>query len=178
MKSTSKAAIFAAFFGLPMVATAFADGPTTTIRTEYLMTLTAPLTSLPIDQSLTIVSVAGGGSVTGKVSGSFVGAGGDWLRTMPSGILRPDIRAAIQTDDKQLIYVTFNGVISCDKPTMDRVMKGELVKSDECCYIGAPTFETQSEKYSWLNAIQTIAKMVEVKLGEGSHVTYDVYLVK
>lgn len=178
MNSVRKFAIFSGCFALMPFTSAVAGGPTTTLQTEYLMTFAFPLSSIPVDKSLTIVNVTGSGTVAGKVNGNVVGAGADWLRAMPSGVLRMDVRGAIQTDDKQVIYVSYNGVVACDKPTMERAAKGELIKSDECYFMAAPTFETSSEKYSWLNRIQTVAKMVEIKLGEGSHITYDVFAVK
>jgi hypothetical protein len=51
-----------------------------------------------------------------------------------------------------------------------------LLKADDCYFIVAPTFETSSERYSWLNATQTIGKMVELK--RGSHIKYDIFLIK
>ena len=41
----------------------------------------------------------------------------------------------------------------CDKETTDRFRKGEAIKVDDCYLISAPTFETKSEKYSWLNDV-------------------------
>lgn len=35
-----------------------------------------------------------------------------------------------------------------------------------------------SEKYAWLNGVQAINKVVEVKLGEGGYVKYDVFIVR
>ena len=60
----------------------------------------------------------------------------------------------------------------------DKGKKGEVLKADECYFVTAPTFQTKSEKYAWLNAIQAIGKMVEQKRGEGSFVKYDIFAVK
>ena len=42
----------------------------------------------------------------------------------------------------------------------------------------APTFQTSSEKYAWLNGVQAVGKMVEVKVGAGGYVKYDVFIVR
>ena len=39
----------------------------------------------------------------------------------------------------------------------------------------APTFETKSEKYGWINAVQAVGKMTSLKFGD--HLDYDVFAV-
>jgi hypothetical protein len=74
-----------------------------------------------VDQSLLIVNVPAGGWVDGaRIKGKLLGPSGDWLLVMPSGVLRLDVRATIQTDDNELIYVSYNGVIQCSKEQSDR----------------------------------------------------------
>ena len=156
-----------------------AGGPTTSVQTEYLMTYHAPLAPpLAVDQSLLVVGVpAAGGWVDGpRIKGKFVGPGGDWLRVMPSGILRLDVRGMIQTDDGDLIFVSFNGAIQCSKEQSDRLNAGEELKTGDCYFITAPTFETKSEKYGWINAVQAVGKMTSLKGGD--HIDYDIFAVK
>jgi Protein of unknown function (DUF3237) len=45
-------------------------------------------------------------------------------------------------------------------------------------FIISPTFETTSKKYAWLNDVVAIGKIVSHKMGEGSHVTYDIFIVR
>jgi Protein of unknown function (DUF3237) len=158
---------------------AVAGGPSTSVQTEYLMTLHAPLAPpLAVDQSLLVVGVPGeGGWVEGpRIKGKLVGPAGDWLRVMPSGILRLDVRGTIQTDDGDLIFVSYNGAIQCSKEQMDRLNAGQELKTGDCYFITAPTFETKSEKYGWINAIQAVGKMVSLKGGD--HIDYDIFAVK
>ena len=159
---------------------ASAGGPETSIQTEYLMTLHAPLDApQAIDQSLLIYNVQPGGGVDGpRIKGKFVGPGADWLRVMPSGVFRLDVRATIQTDDGQFVYVSYGGAIQCSKEQADRLNAGEQLKADDCYFITAPTFQTKSDKYAWLNAVQAVGKMVSVKFGEGSHVRYNIFALK
>jgi Protein of unknown function (DUF3237) len=165
---------------LAMSVPASAGGPETSMQTEYLMTLHAPLDApQAIDQSLLIYNVQSGGWVDGpRIKGKFVGPGADWLRVMPSGVFRLDVRATIQTDDGELVYVSYGGAIQCSKEQADRINAGEQLKADDCYFITTPTFQTRSDKYAWLNAIQAVGKMVSFKAGEGSHVRYNIFALK
>jgi hypothetical protein len=42
-------------------------------------------------------------------------------------------------------------------------MNGEVLKADEIYFLTAPTFQARSETYAWLNHVQAVGKMVEVK---------------
>lgn len=154
---------------------------TTQIKTEYLMTYLAPLESpVAIDGSLQIFNVKPGGWVKGpQVNGTLAAPGADWLRTMPSGVFRLDVRALIRTDDGADIYVSYNGIIQHSKESAERMMKGEVLTDRDMPYfVTAPTFQTSSPKYAWLNGVQAVAKMVEVKAGDGGYVKYDVFVVR
>ena len=159
-----------------------AHAQSTEIKTEYLMTYMAPLDApYAIDSSLVIVNVkATGGWAKGpNISGTFIQPGGDWLRVMPSGALRLDVRATLKTDDGALIYISYNGIIQHSAESAEKMNKGELLTTKDIPYfITAPTFETSSPKYAWLNSVQAINKVVELKLGEGGYVKYDVFIVR
>ena len=154
---------------------------TAQIRTEYLMTYLAPLDPpVAIDGSLQIFNVKPGGWVKGpQINGTLVSPGADWLRVMPSGVFRLDVRALIRTDDGADIYVSYNGIIQHSKESAERLMKGEVLTDKDLPYfVTAPTFQTSSPKYAWLNGVQAVAKMVEVKAGDGGYVKYDVFVVR
>ena len=170
------ASLLAGAIGVP--SSLIAGGPTTSIQTEYLMTLHAQLNPpQAVDQSLLVVNVPAGGWVEGpRIKGKILGPAGDWLRVMPSGIMRLDVRETIQTDDGELIYTSYNGVIQCGKDQMDKLNAGEELKAGDCHFITAPTFETKSEKYGWLNAVQAVGKMISLKGGD--HITYDIFAAK
>jgi hypothetical protein len=168
--------ILAGLLIIPVIA----HGETTQITTEYLMTVYAPL-DLPqqIDNTLFIYNVRDGGWFKGpKISGTLLAPAGDWLRVMPGGISRLDVRCTLKTDDGALIYISYNGIISHSKESFDRLMKGEVLTSKDHYFITAPTMQTSAEKYAWLNYVQCVGKIVEVKVGEGSFVKYDVYVVR
>ena len=155
--------------------------PTTELATEYALTYLAPLDPpVAIDDGMMIVNVRPGGWVKGpNINGKFISPGADWLRIMSSGVFRLDVRGLIQTDDGAHIYVSYNGIIKNSDESAERLNNGELLTDKDIPYfIAAPTFQTSSEKYSWLNEVQTISKMVEIQFGEEGYVKYDLFIVR
>ena len=98
----------------------------TKITTEYIMSYEAPLDPpLAIDEGMMIVNVREGGWVTGpKINGKFIAPGADWLRIMPSGNFRLDVRGLIKTDDDAYIYLTYNGIIKNTPESLERLTNG------------------------------------------------------
>jgi uncharacterized protein DUF3237 len=151
----------------------------TSISTEYLMTMYIQKDpAMVADSNLVISRDQTGGWIRGKVSGKIQGPSADWVtRLLGDGLrLRLDARVTIETDEQEIIYMSYNGRMRCDKESADRFRKGEAIKADDCYLISAPTFQTKSEKYSWLNDVQAIGKMVEYRNGE--HLIYDIFTVK
>ena len=157
------------------------SSPSTQVTTEYIMSYMAPLDPpVAIDDGMMIVNVRPGGWVQGpKISGKFIAPGADWLRIMPSGVFRLDVRGLIQTDDGAHIYMSYNGIIKNSEESAERLNNGELLTEKDIPYfVAAPTFQTSSEKYAWLNEVQTINKMVEIQFGEEGYVKYDLFIVR
>jgi Protein of unknown function (DUF3237) len=155
--------------------------PSTQVTTEYVMSYVAPLDPpVAIDDGMMIVNVRPGGWVKGpKINGKFIAPGADWLRIMPSGAFRLDVRGLIETDDGAHIYISYNGIIKNSEESAERLNNGELLTDKDIPYfIAAPTFQTASEKYDWLNEVQTVNKMVEIQFGEDGYVKYDVFIVR
>ncbi len=155
---------------------------TTQINTEYLMTYQVLLDApTPIDSSLMVINVkpTEGWAKGPKISGTFQAPGADWLRVMPSGALRLDVRAVLNTDDGALIYVTYNGIIQHSPESAEKMSRGEVLTANDIPYfVTAPTFQTSSPTYAWLNSVQAVGKMVEIKLGDGGYVRYDTFIVR
>lgn len=157
------------------------SGPTTSVRAEYLMTYLAYLDPpYQPDSSLLIFNVKPGGWAKGPgISGTFVAPAADWMRILPSGALRLDVRGTLKTDEGDLIYITYNGIIQHSKESAEKMSKGEVLTTKDIPYfVTAPTFQTDSKKFAWLNGVQAINKVVEVKVGEGGYVKYDVFVIR
>jgi hypothetical protein len=159
-----------------------ARAQTTQPQFEYLMTYKAILEPAQlVDNTLLIVNVLPGGWAKGpNISGSFIPPGGDWLRIMPSGALRLDVRATLKTDDGDLLYITYNGIIQHTESSAAKLQAGEkFTHKDIGYFITAPTVQTSSKKYDYLNRVQLINKFVEARLSKDeSYVIYDVFIVR
>ena len=159
-----------------------ARAQTTQPQFEYLMTYKAILEpAYAIDNTLLIVNVLSGGWARGpNISGSFIQPGGDWLRVMPSGALRLDVRATLQTDQGDLLYISYNGVIQHTEASGAKLGAGEkFTYKDIGYFVTAPTIQTSSKKYDYLNRVQLINKFVEARLSKDeSYVIYDVFIVR
>jgi hypothetical protein len=178
MKNISAALAFAlALFGL----NSGAQAQTTQVGTEYLMTVHIPTERVAVDSSLTIVNILPGGTVKGpKITGKILPPGGDWVRVMPSGALRLDVKLTIETDDGALIYMTYGGVVVGSKETSEALARGEVLGENGFPYfVTTPQFQTASPKYDWLNKLQGIGKVASYRRSkEESYVRYDVYAVR
>src|SRR5262245_12824317 len=100
---------------------------TTTIASDYLMTVHAPIAGAPhrIDETFTIFHSDCGWVEGPRIKGTIQSPTADWLRTMPGGSLRVDARMTIATDDGALIYLTYGGVISIAPEDFARMAGGE-----------------------------------------------------
>jgi uncharacterized protein DUF3237 len=150
------------------------------LRTEFLCSLEAELNETralgqtPLGQRY--IADVKGGTVTGRVKGRMLPSGGDWLIIGGDGSGRVDVRAAIEADDGSLIYATYNGRLNIPPeltPTLFDREKVEAVDPSRYYFRTAPTFETSSAKYAWLNRIQAIGVGRITRVG----VTYSVYEV-
>lgn len=75
--------------------------------------------------------------------------------------------------------MTYNGIFVTSKKVTDALSRGEIVTDKTVPYfVTAPTFQTSSEKYSWLNKVQAVGKMVELKRGDGAYIKYDIFIVR
>ena len=154
---------------------------TTQISTEYLMTVYIPTERKAIDSGLTVVNILPGGWVKGpRISGKIIPPGGDWIRTMPSGALRLDVRLTIETDDGAQIYMTYGGVVVGSKEAGEALARGDVLNDKGMPYfITTPQFQTSAEKYNWMNQIQAVGKMAELKRAKNdAYVKYDIFIAR
>jgi hypothetical protein len=94
-----------------------------------------------------------------RLAGDIVEPGGDWAIPSRDGTLMLlDVRQVIRTDDGALVYVSYQG--RCDR--------------GRGTYTVAPTFETDDERYAWLNGVQAIGQ----GRSDGDDIVYEMFEVR
>jgi hypothetical protein len=124
-----------------------------------------------------IIADVSGGRIEGRVKGEILPSGADWLIIGGDGCGRIDVRAAARLDDGAVLYMTYNGRLFIPPDVAGQVMNratAEDVDPARYYFRTAPTFETASQKYGWLNRIQAIGVGRVTKTG----VAYKVYEIK
>lgn len=86
-----------------------------------------------------------------RISGSFKGAGGEWLLVGPDGYGRIDVRAQIETDDGAFIYLQYFGLIDMNDKVQAALATAEGTEFGDQYFYISPRFETGDERYAWLN---------------------------
>ena len=148
------------------------------LKSELLCELTADLDD-PQEIGATphgvrmIVPVIGGTVKGPKLNGETLAFGADWILMRSDGVGELDVRATIRTDDGELIYAYYRGILKVDPEILERVQNGEDVDPSEYYFRTTPVFETGSEKYSWLNQIICVG----VGKIEQKRVRYSVYQI-
>ena len=94
-----------------------------------------------------------------RLNADIVAPGGDWAIPSTDGsIMLLDVRQTLRTDDGALVYVTYQG--RCDR--------------GRGTYTVAPTFETDDERYAWLNAVQAVGQ----GRTDGDDIVYEMFEVR
>jgi hypothetical protein len=102
------------------------------------------------------------GEITGgrfegeRLRGKILPGGSDWQAVRTDGTWALDVRFVMETDDGQLIGMTYRGLRHGPKDVIDAITRGEQVNPASYYFRVAPFFETASPKYDWLNRIVSI----------------------
>jgi hypothetical protein len=104
-----------------------------------------------------IGEIAGGRFEGEQLRGRILSGGSDWQSLRADGATTLNVRLVMQTDDGDLIAMTYLGVRHGPKEVLDRIARGESVNPSEYYMRATPYFETASEKYGWLNRVVTVA---------------------
>jgi hypothetical protein len=133
---------------------------TTTLPVEHLFTMTVTTDPAPTfiangPQGTRVLVRATGGTVEGRISGTVLDGGGDWVTVRANGAMKLDVRVTILTSDGAPILMTYSGI---------GLDGGARLRT-------APQFETGDERYAWLNDVQAVSHGAVVDGG----VRYDVY---
>jgi hypothetical protein len=114
------------------------------LRSQFLFDLSLT-TQSPAETSpdRMVVAVSSGIFEGPKLKGTVIGPAGDWMAKRPDGSRVLDVRALLQTDDGQRVYMRCQG-IAYTPPG------GALYARIQ------PLFETGAAKYAWLNNIVAV----------------------
>lgn len=117
-----------------------------TLRSELLMDVVFDVATPHNLGTRMIVPVTGGTFTGPKLKGTALSNGGDWIVRRPDGASLLNVRATLKTDDEQLIYMTYDGIMYTPPGATPADMYWRTT----------PRFETASEKYGWITRIITV----------------------
>ena len=104
-----------------------------------------------------IVPVIGGDFEGPRLRGKVVPGGGDWLLLRSDAVLELDLRITLETDDRALIHMSFQGLRHGPADVIAALGRGEVVDPATYYFRTVPRFETSAEKYAFLNRIITVS---------------------
>ena len=117
----------------------------------------------------------GEGKVSGpRISGTILPGSIDFARMRPDGILEPEVKLIIRTDDAALIRVSYVGVVDMGAEGYARMKRGERAGT---VFHPRTALRMLSEApaYGWVNRSQFIGiGYLDYAAGTGS-INYDIY---
>ena len=121
-----------------------------------------------------IIRVTGGQLQGDKLNAVVVPGGDDWITVQEDGTIIQDVRILLQTEEKELILMTYRGIRTGPIEVLKRLDNGEQVDPKEYYFRTMPIFETASKKYNWLNRKMFVSN--GIRLPDG--VQYSIYIVE
>jgi hypothetical protein len=115
------------------------------------------------------------GTVTGpRINGKVVPGAVDWAKVTPDGILEPEVKLVIETDDGALIYVTYVGVLDMGADFFEKAKRGESAGK-----VFHPRtvlrMKSSAPAYAWVNRRQFVG-IGFLDYGAASpSINYDIY---
>ena len=132
------------------------------LKSEFLMDMELETGPAATVGSRRIVPVTGGTFQGPKLKGTVVSPGADWPVNQGNGLTILDVRTVLKTDDEQIIYMSYRGIIYAPPAG----------QGDRYWRI-TPVFETGSEKYAWL----TRAAAIGVSYTVPQRVSYRIFQI-
>ncbi len=147
-----------------------------TLELELIFEITATLNPHYMEGGR-LMAMINGGDVTGKIKGKVLPVGGEFGIFISPDTYKIDVRAAIQTDDGAVIYLSYAGFMHAEAAKLKMLFShdGKDLDPSEYYWRTNPIFETVAPAYSWLNHT--------VFVGSGSYtpegkVMYKIFAVK
>ena len=96
------------------------------------------------------------GRFSGRAFEATMVAGSDALLFRADGIVQPDVRLVLRTDDGETVFVHYRGLRHGPADVMQRIARGEVVPHDSYYLRTSVFFETGAERYRWLNGVLAV----------------------
>src|SRR5690606_13463183 len=94
-----------------------------------------------------------GGRVTGRVEGSILDGGADWLTVTDEGVAEMDARYVIETHDGALVEIVNQGARFGPAEVMARLAAGEPTDPALYSMLSTARLESGHPDYRWLNRL-------------------------
>ncbi|MDR3453087.1 MAG: DUF3237 domain-containing protein [Rhodoferax sp.] len=135
-----------------------------TINVRSLMTMTAwadtstanHIGNVPAGYARRVTFVTGGTFEGERLRGRVLPAGGDFLILRPDGAMHLDVRLVLETDQGELIYITYVGRRYAPPEVMARYVGSEAVDADAEYFRTLVQFECASPRLLWLNNLMAV----------------------
>ncbi|MCE7792936.1 DUF3237 domain-containing protein [Salipaludibacillus sp. CUR1] len=121
-----------------------------------------------------IIRVTGGALRGDHLNADVVPGGDDWITVRDDGTIIQNVRILLQTEEEDLIMMTYRGIRTGEPDVLARLDRNEAVDPDDYYFRTSPIFETASEKYDWLNKRVFISKGIRLP----DRVNYSIYTVE
>jgi len=132
------------------------------VKTSFLMNYRIELSERsyfvgPTPAGLRVTGGIRGGSFDGpRLRGTVVATGGDYGRMRSDDTQDADVRAVLQTDDDQLIYMSYTGIIH-PVSIVRRALEGDEVDQADVYWRMVHRFEAPQGRYDWLNRVIAVS---------------------
>ena len=131
------------------------------IRTTHLFDMTLQVSGMqPIgatpNGNRRIGLVAGGTFAGGRLRGTVLPGGADWIIARPDGCTTLDVRLVLQTEDGAVIGMIYRGLRHGPAEIMQRLDRGEPVDPAAILFPHRDHVRDRGGKYDWLNRIFAI----------------------
>jgi hypothetical protein len=115
-----------------------------------------------------IVPVTGGEFEGPQLRGKVLPGGSDWLLLRSDNVLELDLRITLETDERALIYMTFQGLRHGPPAVFAALARGEDVDPASYYFRTLPRFETSTARYAFLNRVIAVG-IGETRPGRAVH---------
>lgn len=112
-----------------------------------------------------IAPVSGGTFSGDRLNGTVLPGGNDWVLNRADGVMVIDVRLTLQTDDRALIYLTYQGRFLAGPEAMARFAKGEVLDPTDYSLAIIARFECGDPRYSWLNNVIAVGTGEQTRAG-------------